>query len=141
MQSDPLWPNVDLAQIVSKMFESIKFIPNTVTKIIPFEARFARPPNTELSNILTKPLQSNLTYKKLRKFASNKSKLKQAVFPRGIVWDQDKDSEPELDIQYRDEEAKTEHVTPYLTPYSNDSENAPLFSHTRVPGRFTPDTF
>ena len=60
MQSDPLWSNADLAQIVTKIIQSIRLIPNSVTKIKPFEAHFSRPPNTELSNIVTQPNQTKL---------------------------------------------------------------------------------
>ena len=53
------------------------------------------------------------------------------------MWDFDKDSEPELDIQYKEDEQQNPAQRP-ITPDSSDSENAPLISHTRVPGRFTP---
>ena len=33
MQSPPLWSNADLAQIVTKIIQSIRIIPNSVTKI------------------------------------------------------------------------------------------------------------
>ena len=33
IQSDPIWSNGDLAQIVTKIIQSISFIPNSVTKI------------------------------------------------------------------------------------------------------------
>ena len=54
MEHDPLWSSSDLATIVSKIIEWIRHNPNTTTKIRPFEAHFGRPPNTELSNIITK---------------------------------------------------------------------------------------
>ena len=43
------------------------------------------------------------------------------------MWDWDNDSEPELDIQY------IAQSQPVRTSDSDDSENAWLFSHTRVP--------
>ena len=52
--------------------------------------------------------------------------------------DLDQDSEPELDIQYKDEEPPHSAVPRALSTDTSDSENAPLLSHTRVPGRFTP---
>ena len=61
MEHGPLWSSADLATIVAKIIESIKLIPNTTTKIKPFEAHFGRPPNTELSNIITKPSSKNLS--------------------------------------------------------------------------------
>ena len=85
MQSDPLWSNADLAQIVTKIIQSIRLIPNSVTKIKPFEAHFGRPPNTELSNIIIKPNKTKLTYIKIRSFVSDKTKLKHPTLPRGYV--------------------------------------------------------
>ena len=55
MEHDPLWSSSDLATIVAKIIESIRIILNTTTKLKPFEAHFGRPPNTELSNIITRP--------------------------------------------------------------------------------------
>ena len=138
MQSKPLWSNADLAEIVAKIIQSIRLIPNSVTKIKPFEAHFGRPPNTELSNIIIKPHITRLTYNKIRSFVSDKTKLKHPALPREAIWDLEQDSEPELDIQYKDEEPSHSAVLRALSPDSSDSENAPLLSHTRVPGRFTP---
>ena len=53
MDHDHLWSSADLATIVAKIIESIELIPNTTTKIKPFEAHFGKPPKTELSNIIT----------------------------------------------------------------------------------------
>ena len=137
MQSDPLRSNADLAQIVTQIIQSIRLIPNFVTKIKPFEAHFGRPPNTELSNIVTKPNQTKLTYNKIRSFVSDKQKLKHPALLREAMWDFDEDSEPELDIQYKEDEQQNPAQRP-ITPDSSDSRNVPLISHTRVPGRFTP---
>ena len=60
MKPDPLWSSADLATVVAKIIESIKLIPNTTTKVKPFEVQFGRPPNTEQSNIITKPSCKNL---------------------------------------------------------------------------------
>ena len=62
----PLWSSADLAKIVAKIIESIKLIPYTTRKIKPFEAHFGRPPNTEISNIITKPSSKNLSYNKVK---------------------------------------------------------------------------
>ena len=137
MQSDPLWSNADLAQIVTKIFQSIRLIPNSVTKIKPFEAYFGRNPNTELSNIVIKPNHTKLTYNKLRSFVSDKKKLKHPALPREAMWEFDGDLEPELNIQYKEGEQQTL-AQRAITPDSSNSVNAPLLSHTRVPGRFTP---
>ena len=138
MQSDPLWYNADLAQIVTKIIKSIRLIPNSVTKTKPFEAHFGRLPNTELSNIKIKPHKTRLTYKKIRSFVSDKTKLKHPALPREAMWDLEQDSEPKLDIQYKDEEPSHSAVPRALTPDTSDSDNASLLSHTRVPGRLTP---
>ena len=71
MEHDPLWSSADLATIVAKIIESIRLIPNATTKIKPFVAHFGRPPNTELSNIITKPSSKNLSYKQINKYASD----------------------------------------------------------------------
>ena len=140
MQPDPLWSNADLAQIVTKIIQSIRLIPNSVTKIKPFEAHFGRPPNTELSNIVTKSNQTKLTYNKIRSFVSDKQKLKHPALPREAMLDFDKNSEPEPDIQYKEDENSSVQNSAQrpITPDSSDSENAPLIGHTRVPGTFTP---
>ena len=50
------------------------------------------------------------------------------------MWDWDHDSEPELDIQY-----KAQSQPNPVTSDTDDSENAPLLSHKRVPGKIKPD--
>ena len=70
MISEPIWSNTTIAEKISAIIESIKLIPNRVTKITPFEAHFGRPPNTEISNIVTKPNKNNLTYNKIQFFLS-----------------------------------------------------------------------
>ena len=133
MENDPLWSSADLATIVAKIIESIELIPNTTTRMKPFEAHFGIPPNTELSNIITKPSNKKLSYNKLKNFASDQATLRQPPLPRELIWDYDNDSEPELDIQYK---AQSQ---PARSSDSDDSENAPLLSHTRVPGKIIPD--
>ena len=54
------------------------------------------------------------------------------------MWDLENDSEPKLDIRYKDEEALKEDRPPVPSPETSDSENAPLLSPKRVPGRLTP---
>ena len=134
MEHDPLWSFSDLATIVAKINESIRLIPNTTTKIKPFEAHFGRPPNTELSNIITKQSSKNLSYNKIQKFASDQATLRHPILPRELMWDLDNGSEPTLDIQYK---AQSQ---PARISDSDDSENAPLLSHTRVPGKIFPDS-
>ena len=134
MEHDPLWSSSDLATIVAKIIESIRLIPNTTTKIKPLEAHFGRPPNTKLSNIITKRSRKNLSYKQINKFASDQATLRHPALPREIMWDCDNDSESELNIHYK--------AQSQLTPQASDtdySENAPLLSHKRVPGKTIPD--
>ena len=134
MEHDPLWSTADLATIVAKIIESIRLITNATTKIKPFQAHYGRPPNTELSNMITKPSNKNLSYKLIIKYASGQATLKHSGLPREIMWDWNHDSEPELDIQYK---ARTQPNT--ATSDTDDSENAPLLSHKRVPGKIIPD--
>ena len=124
MQSDPLGSNSDLAQIVAKIIQSIRLVPNSITKIKPFEAHFGRPPNTELLNILIKPSKTSLTYHKIRSFVSDKAKLKQPVLPRESVRDLDNGSEPELNIRYKDDNAPIPR-SPIQSPDTSDSKDAP----------------
>ena len=134
MEHDPLWSSSDLATIVSQIIESIRLTPNTTTKFRPFGAHFGRPPNTELSNIITKPSSKNLSYKQTNQYASDQATLRHPALPRKIMWDWDNDSEPELDIQYKAQSQPTPHASD-----TDDSENAPLLSHTRVPDKIIPD--
>ena len=134
MENDPLWSTSDLATIVAKIIESIRLIPNTTTELKPFEAHFGRPPNTELSNIITKQSCKHLTYKLINKFASDQATLRHPALPREIMWDWDNDSEPELNIEYKTQPQPTPH-----TSDTDDSEDAPPLSPTRVPGKIIPD--
>ena len=87
MEHDPLWSSADLTTIVAKIIESIRLIPNATTKIKPFVAHFGRPPNTELSNMITKPSIKNLSYKQINKYASDQATLRHPALPREIIWD------------------------------------------------------
>ena len=51
------------------------------------------------------------------------------------MWDWEDNSEPELKIQYKAQSQPTSRPT----KDSDDSENAPLFSHMCVPYKITPD--
>ena len=57
---DPNWSNTTLANRLARIAENIRLIPNTITKISPFEAQFGRKPNAELSNITTKASSENI---------------------------------------------------------------------------------
>ena len=74
---DPNWSNTTLANRLANIIENIRLIPNTTTKISPFQSQFGRKPNTEISNITTKASHKNLTYKNLTKYCLDKQLLKQ----------------------------------------------------------------
>ena len=135
MAIDPLWSSEDITKIVSNIIQNISFIPNIITKITPLEAHFGRKPNTALSNIVTKPTKHNLSFKNMKEFASDRKLLKQPVLLPATIWDMKQDSEPELNIQYREEAQKEARSGNNLTSESDYSENAPLLSPTRSPGK------
>ena len=138
MAIDPLWSSEDITTIVSNIIQNIRLIPNRKTKITPFEAHFGRKPNTALSNIVTKPNKQNLSYKKIKHFASDRKLLKQPVLSPAAIWDMEQDSEPELNIQYREDAKKGTRPEVNITSERDDSENAPLLSPTRTPGKIIP---
>ena len=59
------------------------------------------------------------------------------MLPWESVLDLDNHSEPELDIRFQDDKA-TIPRNPLPSPDTSDSENAPLLSPRRVPGRYKP---
>ena len=138
MAIDRLWSSEDITTIVSNIIQNIRLIPNRITKITPFEAHIGRKPNTALSNIVTKPNKQNLSYKKIKHFASDRKLLKQPVLSLVAIWDMDQDSEPELNIQYREDAKKGTRPEVNIASESDDSENAPLLSLTRTPGKIIP---
>ena len=135
MTIDPLWSSEDFSTIVANIIQSIRLIPNRVTKITPFEAHFGRKPNTALSNIITKPNKNNLSYNHIKNFTSDRRLLKQPVLSPAAMWDMEQDSEPELNIQYKVEPKKNPRSVNISSNESDDSENAPLLSPTRTPGK------
>ena len=54
------------------------------------------------------------------------------------MWDMEQDSEPELNIQYKETTEKTPPPDNTNLTESEDSENAPLLSPTRIPGKIMP---
>ena len=69
----------------------------------------------------------------MKKIASDQTTLCHPALPRELIWDWDNDSEPELDIHYK---AQSQ---PARSSDSDDSENAPLLSRTRVSGKIIPN--
>ena len=57
---DPKWDKETLADKITNIIENIRLIPNTTTRITPFEAHFGRTANTQLTNILKS--QTTKTY-------------------------------------------------------------------------------
>ena len=94
VESNPLWSDADLAEIVKKIIENIKLIPDKTT-ITPFEAHLGRKQNTELSNIITEPSTSTLSYKQIRSFASDKQTIKNPAIRREVMSNDQDDSKPE----------------------------------------------
>ena len=105
---DPKWDKETLADKITHIIENIRLIPNTTTRITPFEAHFGRTANTQLTNILKKPNRKNLSYNKIKNFHLDKKKLKQAMLSEASIWNQDSDSEPHLDIQYQSPGAESD---------------------------------
>ena len=59
---DPIWTQATLSKRLANIIENIRLNPNATTQSSPFEAHFGRKPNTEISNIVTKPSNKNLSY-------------------------------------------------------------------------------
>ena len=128
---DSKWTQTTLSQRVANIIENIRLIPNATTKASPFEAHFGRKPNTEISNIITKPSHKNLTYKKLRSNCLDKKILKHDVLTNEEMWRYDGLSEDNLDIAYKE----PENPTP-ISIDSDESDNMPL--RPRSPRKITP---
>ena len=103
-----------LASKISVIIENTKILPNTTTKITPFEAHFGRKPNTQTSNIITHPNKKNLTYNNIQKFYLDKKILRRPMLDQQAMWNFS-DSQPNLDIQYNTPENSDE-----------DSDSIPL---------------
>ena len=136
---DSNWSNTTRANRLTNIIENIRLLPNTKTKISPFEAHFGRKANTEISKITTKTSHKNLTYKNVTKYCLDKKLLKQSALTMEDIWKRDGESEDDLDIRYRsgsDEEGPQ--PSPQNNPEpsgnqdqpevinSDDSENMPL---------------
>ena len=76
---------------------NITLIPDTNTKITPFEAHFRREPNKQTNNIVTKPNKTNPSYNNIKKFYLDKKILRRPMLDQQSTWNFS-DSEPNLDI-------------------------------------------
>ena len=141
---NPNWSNTTLANRIAHIIENIRLIPNTTTKITPFEAHFGRKPSTEISNITTKTSHNNLTHKNLTKYCLDKKLLKQNALTVEEIWRRDGASEDELDNKYRNEGDGDETSFPTTRTHeqtgisvqpelisSDDSVNMPLVPTSR----------
>ena len=141
MNIDPIWDNTTIAEKKTEIIESIRLIPNRVTKIPPFQAYFGRPKNTKLSNILTTPNTKNLSYNNIKSFYLDKLLLQIPSLTPAAIWDRDTNSEVNLDIQYKqDDQTRQEPQSDdSQTSDSSESDNAPLISSqkgTIIPYKF-----
>ena len=99
LNMDTNWSHVTLADKVAEIIQEIKLIPNTTTKIAPYTAHFGRKINTQLSNIITKPSENNLTYNNIKNFYLDKKRgLKQPMLNAESIWNIE--TELELDIRF-----------------------------------------
>ena len=117
--------------------ENIKLISNTTTRVTPFKAHFSRPPNTPLSNILTKPSSKNLNYEKVKLFYLDKKKLKKAMLSEAAIWNHEFDTEPQVDIQYRSPTSSD--TDSNNQPLANKEPSTSLKRKQISPIRITPD--
>ena len=141
MNIDPIWDNTTIAEKISEINESIRLIPNRVTKIPPFHAHFGRPKNTELSNPLTKPNTKNLSYNNIKSFYLNKRLFQNPRLTPAAIWDRDTNSEVNLDIQYKQDNQTRQEPQSKESQMSDTSEsdNAPLLlpqKGTIIPSKF-----
>ena len=122
---DPKWTQTTLSERLANIIENIRLIPNATTEISPFEAHLGQKPNTEISNIVSKPSHKSSTYNKLRSNCLDKKILKHDVLTSDEMWRYDRLSEDNLDIAYKYPE------TPIPTNIESDeSDNMPPRSHS-----------
>ena len=141
MNIDPIWDNTTIAEKITEIIESIRLIPNRVTKIPPFHAHFGKPKNTELSNILTAPNTKNLSYNNKKSFYLDKRLLQNPSLTPAAIWDRDTNSEINLEIQYKQDEQTHQEPQSEETETSDslESDNAPLLPSqkgTILPSKF-----
>ena len=129
MNTDPIWDNTTIAEKI----ESIRLIPNRVTKIPPFQAHFGRPKNTELSNMLTTPNTKNFSYNNMKSFYLDKRLLQNPSLTPAAIWDRDTNSEINLDIQYKQDDQTRQEPQSEDSQTSDSSERTTL--HCYLPKR------
>ena len=85
MNIDPIWDSIIIAEKLSEIIESIRLVPNKVTKILPFEAHFGRPKNTELFNLLLHPNSNRLSYNNIKSFYVDKRLLQNTTLTPAAI--------------------------------------------------------
>ena len=141
MNIDPIWDKTTIAEKITEIIESIRLIPNRITKIPPFQAHLGRPKNTELSNLLTTPSTKNISYNNIKSFYLDKRLLQNPSLRPAAIWDRDTNSELNLDIQYRQDDQNQQESQSEESQVSDTSEsdNAPLLPSQK--GTITPSKF
>ena len=130
---DTNWSKETLAKKISAIIENIKLMPNTTTKITPFEALFGRKPNTQTSNIVTHRNKKNLKYKNIKQFYLEKKILRRLMLDQQSMGNF-ADTEQNLKIQYNtpeDSEAESDTI-----PLARQVQNK---SKQKSPIKITPD--
>ena len=131
MNIDPIWDNTTIAEKITEIIESIRLIPNRVTKIPPFQAHFGRPKNTEISDILTTPNTDNLSYNNIKSFYLDKRLLQNQGLTPAAIWDRDTNSEINLDIQYKQDD-QTRQEPQSEESQTSDSSHINIYVFTNV---------
>ena len=83
---DPNRTQSTLSDKLANIIENIRLIHYAATELSPFEAHFGRNPNTEISNIVTKPSHKNLSYNKLFSHCFDKTIPKHGVLTNEEIW-------------------------------------------------------
>ena len=126
------WSKETITSKLPAVTQNTKLIPNTTTKIAPFEIHFGRKPNKQSGH---KAKQRKCTSADIKQFYLDKKSVKTLMLDQQAMWIFS-NSEPKLDIQYN---------TPAIS--ENDSETTPLACQIHVnrkhnsPIKITPDKF
>ena len=83
---EPMWSSEILSARIASVIEQNRLIPNKTTKVTPLEAHFGRKPNTELSNMQTKPSIKILSNKKLKSKCRDKNLLRHDALTQDEMW-------------------------------------------------------
>ena len=118
---DPNWNQSTLSNKLANIIENIRLIQYATTELSPFEARSGTKPNTEISDIVTKPSHKNLSYNKLFSHCFDKKIPKHGVLTNEEMWRHDGWSEDNFDIAYTEPDTSLP-----ANIESDESDNRPL---------------